>query len=400
MHEVAAASVRRGMRAIVFAADSGYDDPTQRYPRYECCDGVHVFRLPWSSFGKRSLVTRLIGGSVFTSEAALLALTLPRIDHVLVSTSPPMCALAGLTISHLRGTPLSFWAMDINPDQIVSTGRLAADALPVRAFEWMNRRTLARAHNVVALDAFMAERLRAKSEPLQNAVHTLHVLPPWPLFAPATCTPNSGQRFRQQHGFGDRRVVMYSGNLSPVHPIDTLLRAVDALRDDPRLLFVFIGGGLERETIAHHVREHALPNVLLLPYQPLELLPESLAAADLHLVAMGDAMVGIVHPSKIYSAMSVGRPILALGPRRSHIAEIVHKHQLGWHVEHGDVAGAVHALQAFAHCDAHSLAAIGERARLAVDENYGKSQLLDQFCDWLVAPADGGPAHPKRSRCS
>lgn len=381
MHEVAASMARRGLRVVVFAADSGYDDPSRRYPRYERLDDVHILRLPLSSFGKQSLAWRLLGGGLFTCEAGLLAACLPRVDHVLVSTSPPMCALAGISVSRLRGAPLSFWAMDINPDQIVSTGRMQRDALAVRSFEWLNRHTLSHAHNVITLDSAMAERLRAKA-PIDDK---LHVLPPWPLFEHRLPTPDAGASFRAEHGFGDRRVVMYSGNLSPVHPIDTLLRAARELSTDPRLLFVFIGGGLERERIARFVREYALTNVRLLPYQPLERLPESLAAADLHLVAMGDAMVGIVHPSKIYSAMAVGRPILALGPRSSHIAELVHAHGIGWHVEHDDVRATLSALRELAASSPQALAAIGERARSAADGVFAKARLLDQFCDWLSA---------------
>ncbi|MET0384484.1 MAG: glycosyltransferase family 4 protein [Polyangiales bacterium] len=386
MHEVAVAMATRGMRVIVLAADSGYDDPSRRYPRYEKLDGVHVVRLPWASFGKQSLALRLAGGGLFTCQAGLLAASLPRVDHVLVSTSPPMCALAGISVSQLRGAPLSFWAMDINPDQLLTTGRMTREALPVRGFDWLNRRTLSQATRVITLDVRMAERLREKA-PLGDK---LHVLPPWPLFAPtreAARQADAGLRFRQTHGFGDRRVVMYSGNLSPVHPVDTLLAAAAGLRDDPRLLFVFVGGGLLRDTITRFAREHGLSNVRLLPYQPLAGLSESLAAADLHLVSMGDAMVGIVHPSKIYSAMAAGRPVLALGPRSSHIAELVTQHELGWHVEHGDVTGALHALRDFAGSEHGRLAAFGERARRAVDEGYSKTKLLDEFCRFLDVDA-------------
>src|SRR5687768_718679 len=73
MHQAAAAMVQRGYRVIALAADSGYEDPTQRFARYERLDGVHVVRLPFSSFGKNSLRDRLLGGSIFTTEASLLA---------------------------------------------------------------------------------------------------------------------------------------------------------------------------------------------------------------------------------------------------------------------------------------------------------------------------------------
>jgi colanic acid biosynthesis glycosyl transferase WcaI len=375
MHQAAAAMVQRGYRVIAFAADSGYEDPSQRFARYERMDGVHVVRLPFSSFGKNSIRNRLLGGSIFTTEASLLAAALPRVDHVLVSTNPPMIGAAGIALALSRRSRLSLWMMDINPDQIVATGRMAASALPVVGFDWLNKHTLLRAQNVVTLDAFMAERLQSKVA----ACPTPQVIPPWPILSVGELDRRRGQRFRAEHGLSDKRVVMYSGNLSPLHPVDTLLEAARALQDDPRLEFVFIGGGSARERIA----SYGLRNLRFLPYQPLNELQESLSAADVHLVSMGDAMVGIVHPSKIYSAMAVGRPILALGPQRSHIASLVREHQIGWHLEHGAVDQAVASLREIASADAARLAQLGARAHAAITRDFDPAQLIARFCGIL-----------------
>lgn len=378
MHQAAAAMVERGYRVIAFAADSGYEDPRQRFPRYERLDGVHVVRLPLSSFGKTSLRNRLLGGSLFTTQASLLAAALPRIDHVLVSTNPPMIGAAGIALAVSRRARLSLWMMDLNPDQIVAAGRMSASSLPVLGFDWLNRHTLSRALHVITLDPFMAERLQAKLASCPAPV----VIPPWPILDVPQPDPAAGQRFRAAHGLLDKRVVMYSGNLSPLHPVDTVLEAARALQDDPRLELVFIGGGSARERIA----QSGLKNLRLLPYQPLGALEQSLSAADVHLVAMGDAMVGIVHPSKIYSAMAVGRPILALGPRRSHIASLVHQHQLGWHVEHGAVAEAVASLRAIAGADPAEFAQLGARAHAAIRRDFDRARLIARFCDLLERP--------------
>jgi glycosyltransferase involved in cell wall biosynthesis len=337
-----------------------------------------VVRLPFSSFGKDSIRNRLLGGGIFTTEATLLAAALPRVDHVLVSTNPPMIGAAGIALALSRRCKLSLWMMDINPDQIVATGRMSASSLPVASFDWLNKHTLLRAHSVVTLDAFMAERLQAKSEHCPIPA----VIPPWPILKIGKLDPGAGRRFRAQHGLTDKRVLMYSGNLSPLHPVDTLLEAARALQDDPRLVLVFIGGGSARERIARY----GLPNLRLLPYQPLSQLEESLSAADVHLVCMGDAMVGIVHPSKIYSAMAVGRPILALGPRRSHIASLVDEHRIGWHVEHGALTEAVATLREIAGIDADRLAQLGARAHAAITRDFDPARLIARFCRSLEQP--------------
>ena len=78
---------------------------------HEVIDGVDVVRTPWSSFGKSSVATRLLGGGIFMSEATLLAAALPRIDRVLVTTSPPMCGLSGAALSR----KLPFERLDMVP---------------------------------------------------------------------------------------------------------------------------------------------------------------------------------------------------------------------------------------------------------------------------------------------
>lgn len=382
MHDAALEMHRRGHRVVVITSDRGYEDPSRAFPRYERLHGVHIVRVPWSSFGKASIPVRLAGGTIFVSEAVALAASLARIDRILVSTSPPMCALAGLALSRMRRVPVTFWAMDINPDQIVATGALDRDALPVRAFDWMNRRILARARRVVALDHFMAERLEAK----WPVADKLSVVPPWPpIEAPDDILPHSLNPFRARQGWNDKFVVMYSGNLSPVHPVSTILEAARRVRDDARIVLAFVGGGSGRSEIDRYVREYALSNVCSLPYQPIGALRDSLSAADAHLVAMGNDMVGIVHPSKIYGAMAVGRPILALGPRRSHIAEIVSRHDIGFQIEHGDVAGAERALRVLADSPAETRAAMGRRAHAAVQTQYARGKSCGRFCDLLEA---------------
>ena len=375
MHQAAAAMVQRGYRVIAFAADSGYEDPGQRFPRYERLDGVHVVRLPLSSFGKDSIKNRVVGGSIFSAEASLLASALPRVDHVLVGTNPPMIGAAGVALAATRRSRLTLWMMDINPDQIVAAGRMSPHSLPVVGFNWLNRLSLRCAHNVVTLDGFMAQRLRAKTEGGPRA----EVIPPWPILSPSALDPHAGERFRAEHGLTGKRVVMYSGNLSPLHPVDTLLQAARTLQDDPRLVFVFIGGGAARERIA----AHGLRNLRFLPYQPLSQLEESLSAADVHMVSMGDAMVGIVHPSKIYSAMAVGRPILALGPRRCHLADLVHEHRIGWHVEHGATTAAGSVLREIAGAEPGRLAQFGTRAHATALREFAPAQLISRFCGVL-----------------
>lgn len=117
----------------------------------------------------------------------------------------------------------------------------------------------------------------------------------------------------------------------------------------------------------------------------------SLSAADVHVVAMGDDMVGIVHPCKVYGAMGVSRPLLLLGPAQSHIGDLIQQHRCGWHVPHGDLAEAERVLRQMLATPPAELRAMGQRAGQAVAQAMSKPVLLGRLCDVLQQglPAGG-----------
>jgi len=116
---------------------------------------------------------------------------------------------------------------------------------------------------------------------------------------------------------------MYSGNHAFIHPLDTLLNTVKLLKDDPRFLFVFVGGGVRKKDVTEFKIIHKLKNIIQLPFQPRENIHNSLGSSDIQVVIMGDNQVGFTHPNKIYGAMYVGKPILYIGPKQSHVTEII-----------------------------------------------------------------------------
>jgi hypothetical protein len=170
---------------------------------------------------------------------------------------------------------------------------------------------------------------------------------------------------------------MYSGNHGPSNPLSTILAAAKRVEDDPRLLFMFVGGGVGKA----EVETTPSSNILSLPYQPLDQLRYSLSAADVHIVTVGDQIPGIVHPSKVYGAMEVGRPILLVGPPENHVADIMKETDIGWHVSHGDVDGAVRVIREIAVTPETEMRAKGERARAWILARGGKAGMVSRMAD-------------------
>lgn len=186
------------------------------------------------------------------------------------------------------------------------------------------------------------------------------------------------EEFRQRHGLEGKLAVMFSGNHSPCHPLDTLLRAAVLLRNDPEVAFCFIGGGTLFPEVRRFADSEQLPNILTLPYQPMEKLSASLSAADLQVVVMGDRYVGIVHPSKIYNILALAIPVLSIGPDDSPINDLAPPEANGewfFSARHGEVEKVVNHI-----ATVRINRKLGHAGQLAVSEQFRQSVLLDQLC--------------------
>lgn len=386
MHDTAVMMTQRGWRVIVYTSARGYENPTARYPKREVLDGVEIRRLPLSSFGKSSIAVRLLGGFIFLFQVMARTLFGRKPDVALVSTSPPMAMLAGVWLKVLRKVPTVFWAMDINPDQMIAMGKITERSMFARTFNAMDKAILKRADAVVALDKFMAESLERKVAVGER----MHIMPPWPIGDELRPVAHDSNDFRREQGLEDKFVIMYSGNISPAHPIYTILEAARQLQDQPQLLFLFIGGGLARKQIESFVEEHGLSNVKTLPYQPLEMLSYSLSAADVHLVSMGDDMVGIVHPCKVYGALTVARPVLLVGPEHCHVGEILSEYDCGWQVAHGEVERAVEVIREMLAMSREQWSEMCQRSDTASQGKLSRASLAGGFCDVLESVSTSG----------
>ncbi len=379
MADVAFELARRGHAVRVYASGRGYEDPAQVYPRREALYGADVRRFPLASFGKRSILLRVLGTAVFHAQAFVAALLTPRLAGIFFSTSPPLIGLPLCAVAAVRRVPVAYWAMDLNPDQLIALGKVKPGSGRARVLEAANRFILRRSALIVALDRFMAGRLAARGVPAAKVL----VMPPWPHEEHIGPVGTDANPFRDRHGLGGKFVVMYSGNHSPSNPLATLLAAVVRLRDDDGLRFLFVGGGSGKREVEAAIRDHGLTNAVSLPYQPLAELRYSLTAADVHVVSLGEGMVGIIHPCKIYGAMTAGRPILFLGPRPSHVSDLLEAHDLGLQVSHGDVDGAVAAVGRLRQMSAAERGTMGDTARRVLHESLNQRLLCGRFCDAL-----------------
>jgi colanic acid biosynthesis glycosyl transferase WcaI len=344
--DLARALAAAGHEVTVITGRRAYDNSTKSFPARETWGTVDIRRVWTTGFGKKAKWRRACDFLTFMSSCALRLLFARRPDVVIALTSPPLISFLGALFARMRGCRFVYWVMDLNPDEAIAAGVLKEGSRATRVFQWMSLFSFRNAAKSIVLDRFMQARVVFKGIDADNLV----VMAPWSHDDSVRFDANAREQFRITHGLGNKFVVMYSGNHSPCHPLTTLLEAARSLAIDDRYVFCFVGGGSEFAKVQQFAASHALRNILCLPYQPLDVLAGSLSAADLHVVVMGDPFVGTIHPCKVYNILSVEAPWLYVGPKESHIGDIIGEMNTpsAVRVGHGDVNAAVSAIQAMA----------------------------------------------------
>ncbi|MFN2578338.1 MAG: glycosyltransferase family 4 protein [Pyrinomonadaceae bacterium] len=308
----------RGHRVTVIASARGYDDAAASFKRRETWHSIDIARIRSLSLGKKHQWQRAVNFGSFLIACAARLLFTPRQDVVIALTSPPLISWLGSLFVKIRGGELVFWPLDLNPDEAIAAGWLDEKSLTAKFLTRLSNSSMAHAKTIIALDEFMKERIITKGIPEDK----IDVIPPAP--DDRVNYDEEGRiALRRAHGISDKFVVMYAGNHSPCHPLDTLLLAVQELENRNDIVFLFAGGGSEVEKVKSFAQSRGLLNIRLLPYQPQAKLSALLSAADLHVVVMGEAFTGIVHPSKIYNVLRVGAPFLFIGPEAGFIPDII-----------------------------------------------------------------------------
>ena len=320
LSELAAELVKRGHEVTVVTGRHAYENRQVTFAPRENWSGVEIHRVYSTGYQRKTKWRRALDFASFMVSCWIRLCTLPRHDVVVALTTPPLISFLGAWRAWLWGARFCYWVMDLNPDEAIAAGWLKADSLLAHILERMSRFSLRRAHLVIALDHFMKDRLVAK----QISAESIIVIPPWSHDDIVRLDAAGRSQFRKTHALENKFVVMYSGNHSPVHPLETLLRAAENLKDKNEITFCFIGGGSEFERVQKWASARNA-NAVCLPYLPLNQLAASLSAADAHVVVMGSAFVGLVHPCKIYNILAVGAPGLYIGPQPSHVTEILER---------------------------------------------------------------------------
>ncbi len=316
-----------------------------RVVRHEDTDWGRITRVHPIPTDKRNIPARAAAFAGFTLLSTALALRgrpRARPDAVLAMSPPLTLGAAGWLAARRWRVPFVFNIQDVFPDVAVELGAISNPHV-IRLASWMERWTYRHSDAVTVLSDDLRDNLVAKiTGTVPDAYDRIRVIPNFvdtDRIRPAD--PEAGE-YRREHGLEGRRVVMYAGNVGLSQSLDLVVDAARKLADRTDVVFVINGGGSGRAALEEAAM--GLDNVCFVDFQPKERLPEVLAAGDIHLVPLRRGLARSSVPSKTYSILAAGRPVLASVDEGTEVARVVTDAGAGLAVPPDDPDAFTHAL--------------------------------------------------------
>jgi len=292
-------------------------DPVERHPwrLYQSEDSgrVRIIRAGSTDYPRVQMKKRVLNYLSYVFLAVPRALFLPC-DVILAMTDPPFEGIVGAFVSILKRKPYVYNIRDLYPDMALG-GSIVSPGVLARLWEKLHRWALRRATRVVALGDDMRNRILAKG------VDPAHVV----IVRDGADLPTQGSNLSfdpqviQAIRGNSQFVLLHAGNLGFYGAWDTLLAAAQELAQDG-ISIVFVGDGAQRERLQSAAA--GLSNVRFLPFFPVSKIPSVLAAPDAHIITVKRGLEGVVVPSKMYSILAAGKPVVAVAPDECDVVTI------------------------------------------------------------------------------
>jgi colanic acid biosynthesis glycosyl transferase WcaI len=334
-------------------------------------NGVRIHRIAHAQFSKSRMLLKALNYVSFVRATRRFLRSCEAPDVVVFETDPFLLPFEAQRLQRRTGCRMVGYLQDIYPDVAVALGKVPDN--------WMIRRLRKSLFSVYR----SCDRMVVLSEDMKRLLVSggvdgdkVDIVPNWA--DPEVVRPLEQSRFRISNGLEEKFVVMYSGNLGLTQRLEEFLLAAELLQDLPRVVFVFVGQGSQRESLVNLVRQKNLTNVRFFDYQPKSELAQSLNAADLHLVPLTRELSQCLMPSKLYGILAAGRPYLTNAPADSELARLTGEYQVGITVEPGSPKAIADGIRRAAN-NASGISDMGKNARKLALSEFTREKSAEKF---------------------
>lgn len=335
--------------------------------------GITVKHISQKKF--KSSFLRMLGFIYWHLASFILALFENKID-IILSPSPPLTiGFINIILGKLKGSKVIYNVQEIYPDLLIEDGGLKSKWI-ISLLKKLEQFVYNKSDKVTTIDNIFYDtiinRFKDKSKLLiiPNFVDTSIYNP---------IDSSSLDVNRKYFPNTTSLKLMYAGNIGHAQDWEPLLEVAKQLKGESIEFFV-IGEGVMKDFLANQINTHQLTNIHLIPYQNRETMPSLIAYADLQFIFMSPKTDGHGFPSKVYTIMACGKPMLVCSSANTPIINFLKDKNCSFLIEENDLDNKTNQIiKILKSVDKSSLQEIGEKGLEYINLNYSKEVITDKY---------------------
>lgn len=350
-------------------------------PKSEIFNGINIKRLKYLQLERTNIFGRLINYFSFTLAALLKIREFNYYKVIIVYSNPPVLPFIAALANKLFGVKVIFVSYDIYPEIAEATNVISSNSLISKMMKILNKITFKRLFKVIALSNEMKKFLLIHRQSLTE--EQIEVIPNWyedkgearskddvdnELFEPLLKEKNF--------------IVSYFGNMGTGQDIETIIDSIRILKEQKDIKFLFAGHGNKMPLLKKVIKEENLNNIYIYDFLHGDDFQDALAISDCFIVSLAEGITGLAVPSKTYSYMMAGRPIIAIMDEHSDIVRELIENEAGYNINNGDSFKLVDVIEELYH-DIKKRKCMGKNCRNIFLQKYTKKICTQQYVHLL-----------------
>lgn len=304
------------------------------------------------------------------------AMKLSKRDEIkaeaVITQSPPLSiGIINAIIAKIKKAKAVYVVQDLFPDGPITQGKIK-NKLVICILRAIEKSVYKRNDSVIAISDGIKGHLE-KRVPKNKVLKTIPNFADTEIYHPM---PRENE-LSDKYNVRDKFVVSYVGNIGNAHDLSPILYCANELKE-LNIEFIIAGNGIKKEYFETRAKEEGLDNVKFIGYQKREDTPYINAFSDICLVMLAPHVKSFSFPSKIYTLMAMGKPIIVMCSSESNAADFITSTKSGWAVESGDYQ-AFTSLVKELYYDRSLLDQFGENSLKAVKNGYTKESVGIQY---------------------
>lgn len=342
-------------------------------------DGKVIVHRFWAPQERTNAITRALRYLWCCIKQISIGKKIKNIDVIYCNSTPPIQGLAAHAIKKRTGSTFVYSLQDLFPDSLVTAGIAKKESFSYKIGLKIERKTYNASNSIITLSESFKKIISEKGvkpkkiNVVYNWINTEGVYP---------IKREDNKLFDELGIRKDRFTILYAGNFGKSQNIDYLIDAAKLIFNNDIYQFVLFGAGSEFNRIKERVDSEKISNCYIFPLMPLDKVGEVYSMGDIDIVcnAPGISIVGM--PSKTWTIMATGTPVVAVADADCELADIIRKSNSGWICSPSDVSDFLKLLN-YIFDQPNELVQRGNSARNLVENRFSKHQAINNYLDIL-----------------